>query len=77
MSDNKIDDGGPAFPRAIHDSYDRVNDLVCPENGMTLRDYFAAAALDKASRGGSRTSDEIAARAYFIADAMIRQRSKR
>jgi hypothetical protein len=39
---------------------------------MTLRDYFAAAALEKASRGSDRNADEIAKRAFYIADAMLK-----
>ena len=43
-------------------------------DGMTLRDYFAAAALEKASRGSNRSADEIAKRAFYIADAMLKAR---
>jgi len=43
-------------------------------DGMTLRDYFAAAALEKASRGSDRNADEIAKRAFYIADAMLKAR---
>lgn len=32
------DDGGPAFPRAPHTGYET-------DDGMSLRDYFAAAAM--------------------------------
>lgn len=60
------DGGGPAFP-ATHDQQNK---------GMTLRDYFAAAALEKASRGNTKTAQEIATRAYFIADAMLVERAK-
>jgi hypothetical protein len=41
---------------------------------MTLRDYFAAQALQKASRGSDRSADEIAKRAFYIADAMLAAR---
>ena len=64
-----INDGGPAFPLQS----------IGPEfqpgySGMTLRDYFAAAALEKASRGSDRSADEIAKRAFYIADAMLKAR---
>ena len=57
------DTGGPAFP--------------CP--GMTLRDYFAAKAMEGLISGTSlwRESDgdsEIAECAYAIADAMLKVR---
>jgi hypothetical protein len=39
---------------------------------VNLRDYFAAAALEKASRGSNRSADEIAKRAFYIADAMLK-----
>jgi hypothetical protein len=58
-----INDGGPAFPTPAG---------IQHNDGMTLRDYFAAAALEKASRGSDRNADEIAKRAFYIADAMLK-----
>lgn len=67
MSD--IKDGGPAFPVP-------EPGLEC---GMTLRDYFAA----KAMQGICAHSDtwgldvpQIAERAYLVADAMLRARGQ-
>ena len=60
-----INDGGPAYPTPAG---------VQHNDGMTLRDYFAAAALEKASRGSNRSADEIAKRAFYIADAMLKAR---
>lgn len=72
-------DGGPAFPEFMWDHME-------PKRGMTLRDYFAAAALtglivaDELARqhinpGGTRvTADEYASAAYECADAMLRAR---
>jgi len=60
----------PAFPGMTYISQDGQKN---PE-GMTLRDYFAAAALEKASRGSDRSADEIAKRAFYIADALLKAR---
>jgi hypothetical protein len=60
---NIQNDGGPAFPTPAG---------IQHNDGMTLRDYFAAAALEKASRGSDRNADEIAKRAFYIADAMLK-----
>lgn len=63
---DKINDGGPAFPRDHQHS---------GHNGMTLRDYFAAQALAgmcAASMNGSFES--YAQDAYGHADAMLRAR---
>ena len=40
---NKINDGGPAFARDSH--MDKEIGLYVQQQGMSLRDYFAAAAL--------------------------------
>lgn len=62
---SKINTGGPAFP---------VPDLH--NNGMTLRDYFAA----KAMQGLLSTGDEevttigMAQASYALADAMLKAR---
>jgi hypothetical protein len=64
-----LSDGGPAFP-------------VFPETGgghasafqgMTLRDYFAAKALPECIGWGE--PDEVCARAYQYADAMLKARN--
>jgi len=71
-------DGGAAFP---------TGDGVTPyQPGMTLRDYFAAAALTgfcsnpNAGRNPTETAhwlrDHGAVSAYQMADAMLRERSK-
>ena len=66
-----INDGGPAFPHTTQ--WDGITPAI-NHNGMTLRDYFAAVALEKASRGSDRNADEIAKRAFYIADAMLKAR---
>jgi hypothetical protein len=78
-----INDGGPAFalgPTAstMKPHADGGGHMIVThygmERGISIRDYFAAAALEKASRGSDRSADEIAKRAFYIADAMIRAR---
>lgn len=66
---NKINDGGPAFPRGSWDM------------GMTLRDYFAAKAMQGfiAQELASQPydwADEVARASYAMADAMLAARDK-
>jgi hypothetical protein len=64
-----INDGGPAFPRTGADGH------TSPQIGMTLRDYFAAAALTGLmADGGGASWDDDATHAYLCADAMIKAR---
>ena len=63
--EQKIETGGPAFPRQPGG-----------DTGMTLRDYFAAAALTGIIAKGE---DEMypgfrASEAYALADAMLKER---
>lgn len=63
----QINDGGPAFPTLfIEPNYGSGY------AGMTLRDYFAAAAINEV--GWYENMDNSAAMAYLIADAMLRAR---
>jgi hypothetical protein len=70
------DDGGPAFP------LNHQAPGMAPEfyYGMTLRDWFAGQALSgiEASQGNSghfvSTSERVAARAYELADSMLKAR---
>jgi hypothetical protein len=57
--------------------------LCVPDSGLpwldemivqSNRERLAAAALEKASRGSDRSADEIAKRAFYIADAMLKAR---
>jgi hypothetical protein len=63
--------GGPAFP---HESGALMH------NGMTLRDYFAAKAMQgfaaSESEQFSWTSESAADRAYEWADAMLKARNE-
>ncbi len=74
-----IDDGGPAFARDSH--MDKQIGLYVQQQGMSLRDYFAAAALQGliASRGSLSTrflAEDDASYVYEIADAMIKVRKE-
>ena len=73
-----INDGGPAFPRTvtINDGIDGFTERK--NNGMTLRDYFAAAALPTLVTSAIELDhvkwDATAQHAYLCADAMIKAR---
>ena len=75
-----INDGGPAFPSEVWDSEG------CPQHtqGMSLRDYFAAKAMQAFVTGLLSDGEpviksddkDIARRAYEIADAMLDARKE-
>lgn len=79
--------GGPAFPQGSLDAQNGYAPITAAAHcGMSLRDHFAAKAIDVAwaaehlhpTGGGSAmnaTYDGVAARAYFMADAMLRART--
>ena len=73
MTNQPINDGGSAFPSPPSQ---HSNGFYSTGEGMTLRDYFAAAAmqgmLSDADRGGS--GSEFAKAAYSCADAMLKAR---
>ncbi|WP_332774399.1 hypothetical protein [Pseudomonas sp. ESBL1] len=71
------DTGGPAFPAPINSGRVRKDDSHM--NGMTLRDYFAAKALqglcaDPNTSGAKR--EHLVAECYELADAMLAARVK-
>jgi hypothetical protein len=70
---SEIEDGGPAFPSA----YGSTNG----NDGLTMRDYFAAQAMVQAysawmaeSRSVNMSSFNMAVECYIIADAMLKAR---
>jgi hypothetical protein len=69
----KSKDGGPAFP-GLHPS----KDCRYSEEGMTLRDYFAAKALQGllSDSNVKATRYEFATESYSLADAMLKARSE-
>jgi hypothetical protein len=63
--------GGPAFPVLI---IDRPKELA-HFNGMTLRDYFAAKAMQAViARGDDTNRPGMAEWSYAMADAMLKAR---
>jgi len=68
MSNQPINDGGPAFPTMDPNEHYRLM-------GMTLRDYFAAAALSSRGMYGANIRENaVAKECYIIADAMLKAR---
>ena len=64
--------GGPAFPAPA--GVQHITD-----QGMTLRDYFAAKAMQgicASGPGSHMTNDKIAVEAYEMADAMLKVREQ-
>jgi len=62
-----INDGGPAFPMGYHRDGNDADHF-----GMTLRDYFAAKAINEV--GWYNNINQSAIMAYEIADAMLKAR---
>lgn len=89
MSEQRTDDGGPAFPRAGFEADVYPSAHTTPQEGMSLRDYFAAQAIAGAA---DATCDELAVAedadaaqehaqqhakaAYLLADAMLEARKR-
>jgi len=74
MSEQPINDGGPAFPS---EEQIRCNGEVCDTRkftGMTLRDYFAAAALQGLMASRNFLDEYDGPYVYEIADAMLKAR---
>ena len=73
---NNTNTGGPAFPSSEYDP--RYNRHVAI-GGMTLRDYFAAKAMQGLTTTLDQTDEEplwtvIATDSYKLADAMLKAR---
>jgi hypothetical protein len=85
---SKTNDGGAAFPRPlVHVDMNQPGGTSMAQDGMTLRDYFAAAALQGiyASATDLRRMSEsqrsllhihAATAAYITADAMLAERER-
>ena len=72
-----MNDGGPAFPRhyGTASNADRVEQLW--HSGMSLRDYFAAAALTGFCSRADFLAQLAVDDAYAVADAMLIERNRR
>jgi hypothetical protein len=71
-------DGGPAYPAPAQPKTDwSLEDVT---SGMSLRDWFAGQALAGLFRHSNwiqaPDAEEVARRAYVVADAMLAERSK-
>lgn len=70
-------DGGPAFPEPIRGQIAGQTNILDLAGGMTLRDYFAAKAMQGMNpHPVNEHPKDVARWAYEIADAMIAERSK-
>ena len=76
-------DGGPAFPKYWHSQYEGEPDIKY--EGMSLRDYFAAAALQsllgehffRNCSIANQPANVVAAKTcYDLADEMLKERQK-
>lgn len=90
MAADGADDGGPAFPVVTNQyHYGHEKDMpAAVDPGMTLRDYFAARAMQALLHGllqaAAKEPEEavdrallvLAPAAYRVADDMLRERSK-
>lgn len=73
---NSNNTGGPAFPRPASDAHQ--HGMHKPQEGMTLRDYFAAKAMQSMNTRqdySDAPADAIALDAYALADAMLEARN--
>ena len=66
-----INDGGPAFPHTTQ--WDGITPAI-NYHGISMRDYFAAAALPQVDLRSHGTPDDIALECYQLADAMLKAR---
>lgn len=71
---SRQDDGGSAFPRSVWTEGPEELKAEAFNNGMSLRDYFAGQVV--ASQIDADEDDDLAARCYAIADAMLKERQK-
>jgi len=71
-------DGGPAFPARIPLIYSKEQGKDYPsyeEAGMSLRDYFAAKAM-QAFLIRKWSAEQLVKASYAVADAMLEERRK-
>lgn len=74
------DNGGPAFPIPLNPGESYQGHHIA--DGMTLRDYFAAKAMQgiisamDSAQYNYTGADKVAEDAYAFADAMLKEREK-
>jgi hypothetical protein len=79
-----INDGGAAFPRAASEftrngTLKDGNDAITEQDGMSLRDYFAAKAMQQLVSGPYAAQlgiEAVTKGAYAWADAMLKAREQ-
>lgn len=75
-SDAQPDNGGPAFPAFEVRTHDTGDLVANASQGMTVRDYFAAKAMQAClARGDDTNRPGIAEWAFAMADAMLKARA--
>jgi hypothetical protein len=68
---SKTSTGGPAFPAFEH--HPNYGQMLAV-GGMTLRDYFAAKAMQAIVSNGDVDPQKISQASYIIAEAMLKAR---
>ena len=66
--------GGPAFPALGRWGNGRTPESALQQDGMTLRDYFAAKAMQALLSSEIGTFEKDAEAAYMMADFMLKAR---
>jgi hypothetical protein len=70
-------DNRPAFPQHEWANDPNINARMREQRGLSMRDYFAAAAISPTLvQAYGSTPDQLAKHAYRIADAMLAEREK-
>lgn len=76
---NEFETGGPAFPGPYANAQGNI-EVLWKQQGMTLRDYFAAKAMQgdwaALNAGQGESIVDCAKRYYKMADAMIKARQQ-
>jgi hypothetical protein len=67
---NKVITGGPAFSTTTH----VFSDGAYIAEGLTIRDYFAAKAMQALVQANFRSQEVIPHYAYILADSMLKER---
>jgi hypothetical protein len=71
MADKSLG-GGPAFPRVANGGSGYWSEM----EGISVRDYFAAAAMTALANRNNYVATDVATNSYALADAMMAERAK-